>query len=261
MDLWNEKNPNIHVTVNKQDGGDPAITKLLTAVKAGSGAPDLIQAEYQKIPTLVAADALADLSGDRRERHQGPLPRRRLEFRHPRRRRRSTPCRRTPAPWCSTTALTSSNSLGLAVPTTWDEYAEAAKTVHDADPEAYLGTFSSNDAGWFTGMAQQAGASWWGIDGDAWSVKIDEDPTREGRRLLGRPGRGGHHRQQADVHPRVERRTEQRQAGGLAQRRLGPGRALRQCRRHRRQVEGRPHAAVGCRQAPPPATGAAPPPP
>ncbi len=39
VDLWNQKNPNIHVTVNKQDGGDPAVTKLLTAVKAGSGAP------------------------------------------------------------------------------------------------------------------------------------------------------------------------------------------------------------------------------
>ena len=62
VDLWNEKNPNIHVTVNKQDGGDPAITKLLTAVNAGTGAPDLIQAEYQKIPTLVAADALVDLA-------------------------------------------------------------------------------------------------------------------------------------------------------------------------------------------------------
>ena len=63
VDVWNEENPDIQVTVNKQDGGDPAITKLLTAIKAGSGAPDLIQAEYQKIPTLVASDALADLIG------------------------------------------------------------------------------------------------------------------------------------------------------------------------------------------------------
>ena len=38
VDIWNKKNPNIHVTVNKQDGGDPAVTKLLTAVKAGNGA-------------------------------------------------------------------------------------------------------------------------------------------------------------------------------------------------------------------------------
>ena len=59
---WNAANPDIQVTVNKQDGGDPAVTKLLTATKAGSGAPDLMQAEYQKIPTLVSADALADIA-------------------------------------------------------------------------------------------------------------------------------------------------------------------------------------------------------
>ena len=50
------------MTVNKQAGGDPAVTKLLTAIKAGSGAPDLMQAEYQKLPTLVSANALADIS-------------------------------------------------------------------------------------------------------------------------------------------------------------------------------------------------------
>jgi len=178
VDLWNQKNPNIHVTVNKQDGGDPAVTKLLTAVKAGSGAPDLIQAEYQKIPTLVAADALADLSGTEANETKSHFPE---------------------GVWNSVTlgseALYSVpqdtgpmvfyyradvfEKLGLTVPKTWDEYAEAAKAVHASDPEAYLGTFSSNDAGWFTGMAQQAGASWWGIDGDAWSVKVDEDPTRK----------------------------------------------------------------------------------
>ncbi|WP_311212431.1 MULTISPECIES: extracellular solute-binding protein [unclassified Arthrobacter] len=178
VELWNEKNPTIHVTVNKQDGGDPAVTKLLTAVKAGSGAPDLIQAEYQKIPTLVAADALADLSGTAANDTKSHFPE---------------------GVWNSVTlgseALYSVpqdtgpmvfyyradifEKLGIAVPTTWDEYAAAAKAVHAADPEAYLGTFSSNDAGWFTGMAQQAGASWWGVDGDAWNVKIAEEPTEK----------------------------------------------------------------------------------
>ena len=62
---WNAKNPDIQVTVNKQDGGDPAVTKLLTAIKAGSGAPDIMQAEYQKIPTLVSADAIIDISCSR----------------------------------------------------------------------------------------------------------------------------------------------------------------------------------------------------
>jgi len=173
---WNKENPDIQVTVQKQDGGDPAITKLLTAIKAGSGAPDLIQAEYQKIPTLVSSDALADISGlganDVKDDFAAGV-------------------------WDSVTLGSDAvyaipqdtgpmmfyyradilDQLGLAVPTTWDEYAEVARAVHASDPAKYLGTFSSNDAGWFTGMAQQAGASWWGIDGDAWSVNIDKTPT------------------------------------------------------------------------------------
>jgi len=175
VDIWNEENPDIQVTVNKQDGGDPAVTKLLTAIKAGSGAPDLMQAEYQKIPTLVSADALADISDGAGE----------LEDRF------------AEGVWSSVTlggdALYAVpqdtgpmmfyyredilNQFGLSVPTTWEEYADVARKLHAADPTKYLGTFSANDAGWFTGLAQQAGASWWSIDGDAWGVDIESDAT------------------------------------------------------------------------------------
>ncbi|MCJ1695331.1 extracellular solute-binding protein [Rathayibacter caricis] len=178
VDIWNEQNPDIQVTVNKQDGGDPAITKLLTAIKAGSGAPDLIQAEYQKIPTLVSSDALADISGSVPDDLAGEY---------------------SEGVWNSVTlggdavyAIPQDSgpmmayyrtdildSLGLAVPTTWDEYAEVARAVHAADPTKYLGTFSANDAGWFTGLAQQAGASWWSIDDQSWGVDIDAGPTEQ----------------------------------------------------------------------------------
>jgi multiple sugar transport system substrate-binding protein len=178
VDLWNDEHPEIQVTVNKQDGGDPAITKLLTAIKAGSGAPDLIQAEYQKIPTLVASDALADLTDAGAGDVQGEFPE---------------------SVWNSVTlggdaiyAIPQDTGpmmfyyrddifqqLGLQVPTTWDEYAAVARALHTADPSKFLGTFSANDAGWFAGLAQQAKAEWWSIDGDAWGVGIDEAPTQQ----------------------------------------------------------------------------------
>ena len=176
VDLWNSEHPDITVTVNKQDGGDPAVTKLLTAIKAGSGAPDIMQAEYQKIPQLVSSDALADLSGSLGDDVAGHF---------------------ADGVWDAVTLGSDAvyavpqdsgpmqfyyradvfEKLGIDVPTTWDEYADAARKVHEADPKAYLGTFSANDAGWFAGMTQQAGASWYGIDGDAWSVDIDSDAT------------------------------------------------------------------------------------
>ncbi|MET3804663.1 multiple sugar transport system substrate-binding protein [Nakamurella sp. UYEF19] len=176
--MWNAKNPDIQVTVNKQDGGDPAVTKLLTAIKAGSGAPDLMQAEYQKIPTLVSADALTDISKNIDPALKNDFPE---------------------SVWNSVTLGSQAvyavpqdsgpmefyyradifAKYGLTPPTTWDEYAAAAEKLHAADPKLYLGTFSASDAGWFTGLTQQAGASWWGIDGDSWSVAIDSAASQK----------------------------------------------------------------------------------
>ncbi len=176
VDAWNAKNPDIHVTVNKQDGGDPAVTKLLTAIKAGSGAPDVFQTEYQKIPTLVSSDALADIAD--------VLP-------------DGTKDHFAAGTWEAVTLGSDAvygvpqdsgpmefyyredifQQLGLQVPTTWEQYAQVAEQLHTADPTKYLGTFSATDAGWFTGLTQQAGASWWGIDGDAWSVEINSVQT------------------------------------------------------------------------------------
>jgi multiple sugar transport system substrate-binding protein len=174
---WNAAHPDIQVTVNKQDGGDAAVTKLLTAIKAGSGAPDVMQAEYQKIPTLVSANAIADIA-----KQAGSL---KSQF--------------SDSAWNGVTLGSESvygvpqdsgpmmffyrsdlfDKFGVKVPTTWDEYAAAARKIHKADPKKYLGTFSAADPGWFAGLSQQAGASWWGVQGDAWSVKIDDAATQK----------------------------------------------------------------------------------
>jgi multiple sugar transport system substrate-binding protein len=176
VDIWNADHPDIQITVNKQDGGDDAVTKLLTAIKAGSGAPDIVQAEYQKIPQLVSSDALADISGALGGDVAGHF---------------------AEGVWNAVTLGSDAvyavpqdsgpmqfyyradifAELGIDVPTTWDEYAAAATTIHETDPGTYLGTFSASDAGWFTGLTQQAGASWYGIDGDAWVVDIDSEAT------------------------------------------------------------------------------------
>ncbi|PRY22843.1 ABC transporter substrate-binding protein [Pseudosporangium ferrugineum] len=174
---WNAAHPDIQVTVNKQDGGDPAVAKLLTAIKAGSGAPDVMQAEYQKIPTLVSAGAIADIAAETGS----------LKDKFPE------------SAWNSVTLGSEAvygvpqdsgpmmffyrsdvfDELGVPVPTTWEQYADAARRIHGADKKKYLGTFSANDPGWFSGLAQQAGASWWGVQGDSWSVAINDAATQK----------------------------------------------------------------------------------
>ncbi len=96
VDMWNKgpgKKDQITVTVKKQASGDTLVTKILTAHKAGK-APDLVQAEYQALPTLVSNDALADIS-EEVERREGQVRRRCLAADDARHRTRSTRYRRT----------------------------------------------------------------------------------------------------------------------------------------------------------------------
>ncbi|MZF88624.1 extracellular solute-binding protein [Streptomyces sp. SID5643] len=179
VDLWNKgpgKKDRITVTVKKQASGDTLVTKILTAHKAGK-APDLVQAEYQALPTLVSNDALADISKDVGEAEG----------------------RFADGVWQQTTLGTDAvyavpqdigpmmfyyredlfKEYGLTVPTTWDAFAETARKLKKAAPEKDLTTFSANDSGLFAGLAQQAGAKWWTTSGDQWKVAINDAATQK----------------------------------------------------------------------------------
>ncbi|MFE5945468.1 ABC transporter substrate-binding protein [Streptomyces sp. NPDC056480] len=175
--LWNAEHPDIKVTVQKQASGDDLVTKIITAAKAHK-APDLVQAEYQALPTLVSNDALADIAPE-----VGGVQ---DEF--------------APGVWQQTTfggeavyALPQDSGplmffyrqdlftkYGLSVPTTWGEFAATARDLKKKkSPKQSLTTFSANDSGLFAGLAQQAGARWWTFEGDTWKVGIDDAATRK----------------------------------------------------------------------------------
>lgn len=173
-EVWNQAHPDIHITVSKQAGGDEMAAKFLTAAKAGN-APDIAQAEYQMLPSFVAAEAVVDIKDD--------VSSVKGEF--------------SDGIWSLVTLGTDAvyglpqdsgpmmlyyrtdlfTEYGITVPKTWDEYAAAARTVHQKDPTVYLGGFSSKDPGWFAGLSQQAGGQWWSINGDAWKVGINDAAT------------------------------------------------------------------------------------
>ncbi|MFE9045721.1 ABC transporter substrate-binding protein [Streptomyces sp. NPDC007818] len=185
VDLWNKglgKKNRIAVTVKKQASGDTLVTKILTAHKAGK-APDLIQAEYQALPTLVSNGALADIAKNVSDVKQ--------KF--------------TDGVWQQTTLGTDAvyaipqdigpmmfyyradlfRQYGLSVPATWDDFAQTARALRQKAPDKTLTTFSANDSGLFAGLAQQAGARWWTISADKWKVGIDDAATQRVAKFWG----------------------------------------------------------------------------
>jgi len=174
VDLWNKANPNIQVKYTAPATASDLPPKLLSAERAGNG-PDMAQAEYQKLPSLVIGGVVKDITNDVKSFKS--------EF--------------TDSAWASTTlngavyAVPQDSAAmmmfyradlfakyGIDVPKTWADFATAAEKVHAADPSVYLGTLPQ-DGATFTGLVQQAGGNWWTANGDKWKVSIGTSPSTD----------------------------------------------------------------------------------
>ncbi|MDN3495659.1 extracellular solute-binding protein [Planococcus sp. APC 4015] len=170
VDEWNSTHPDIQVTHTDAGGGSDSSAKLVTAARAGS-APDVALVEYNTLPAMIVAGVATDIS-----EYVGDVE---ADF--------------APGVWSQATfdgasygvpqdagpqALTYNaarfEELGIAVPTTWAEFADAAAAVRAADPDAYITTFAPAEFGGFAAFAQQAGAEWWTVEDGDWTVGFDD---------------------------------------------------------------------------------------
>ncbi|MEP7054611.1 MAG: extracellular solute-binding protein [Actinomycetota bacterium] len=173
--VWNSKNPDIQVKVDTTAQGDALVTKLLTADRAGKG-PDMFQAEYQALPALVSADVAGDITKEAAS-VKDSFPEGAWNAVSFNGATYAVPQDIGPMAFFYREDLF--KSMGLNVPTTWDEYATLAAEVRKKDPKKYLGSFSSTDPGWFAGLSQQNAASWWAADGDAWQVSVNDEASKK----------------------------------------------------------------------------------
>ncbi|MCL3861203.1 ABC transporter substrate-binding protein [Actinotalea sp. K2] len=169
VDVWNEANPDIQVEVNTSTGAADIVAKLSAAKEAGT-LPDVSNTTYENLPNLIVNDIAADIT-EAFESYEEQI---------------------APAAWNLTTfdganyavpQGTSPQFLfyrtdifaehGLEAPTTWDQYADAARVINAADPSKYLATFPANDGQLFAALSQQAGAQWWSQSDGGWTLDID----------------------------------------------------------------------------------------
>ncbi|MFJ5220482.1 ABC transporter substrate-binding protein [Streptomyces sp. NPDC088354] len=176
VDEWNRLNPDVQVKLSKPSGtGYTLYNKLITNNRAGTN-PDITEVEYQALPALIANkvvvpidDYVGDLSGDFDKASLAQVQFDGKTYGVP----------QNICPMIFFYRKDVFDRLGLKAPTTWDEYAAAAETIHQHNPKQFIGNFTAADAGWFAGLAQQAGADWWTASGSKWTVAIDDAPTRK----------------------------------------------------------------------------------
>ncbi|MEU4160831.1 extracellular solute-binding protein [Actinoplanes sp. NPDC026670] len=177
--LFEKKYPAIDVKVVNAGQGEPEYTKLRTALKAGTGAPDVAQIEFQYIPTFAITESLVDLRPYGAEQHAGTF----VDW-----------------TWKQVTGAQGQiwaypqdtgpmgmlyrqdifDEHGITPPKTWDEFAAAAAKLHAADPDVYLTNLASNQNGVWMGLLWQAGAKPFTVTApDAVTVSVNDATSKK----------------------------------------------------------------------------------
>ncbi len=174
IDLFNQSHANIHVTLANVGSGDVEYNKLYTAIKANN-TPDVAQIEYQLLPTFETTGGLLDLApygaasvkSDFAGWAWSQVVQGSSIFAIP----------QDSGPMAMFYRADLFTKYNLPVPTTWDQYAQDAAALQAADPTAYITDFPPKNPGQFSGYAWQAGARWFGINGQSWTVSINDAAT------------------------------------------------------------------------------------
>jgi multiple sugar transport system substrate-binding protein len=168
VDEWNQTHPDIKVNYRNAGAGNAEYTVLNTALQANSDIPDVVQIEYQHLPAYIVRGVLLNLAdyGANDVKDQfvpwtwSQVSQGSGVYAYP---QDAGPM----VMFCNDAVL---EKYGISVPTTWDEFAQAAADLHQADPNVYLSNFTA-DQGWFFGTLWQSGAKPFVVDGQ--NITID----------------------------------------------------------------------------------------
>ncbi|MDQ3911693.1 MAG: extracellular solute-binding protein [Actinomycetota bacterium] len=175
--LFEKAHPNIKIKYVNAGQGTPEYTKLRTVLKSGSGVPDVVQIEFQYIPTFKQIDALADISphgandvkDDFAPWSWGQVSEGTKVYAIP----------QDGGPMGLLYRKDIFDKYNLKVPQTWDEFAKEAIKLHQSNSGIYITDFPTNDGGWFTGLLWQAGSRPFKVNGTDLTVNINDAAARK----------------------------------------------------------------------------------
>jgi multiple sugar transport system substrate-binding protein len=170
------KYPQVKVKLVNAGTGNDQYTALQNAVQAGKGGPDAAQIEYFALSQFALGKSVADLSG------YGA---------------KSLSKTYSPGPWNSVNISGGVYALPMdsgpmalfynkkvldkykiQVPTTWDQFLTAARTLHRANPKAYIAN-DTGEAGFVTSLIWEAGGHPYKVDGTKVTVNFNDPSVTE----------------------------------------------------------------------------------
>ncbi|MGB8938686.1 MAG: sugar ABC transporter substrate-binding protein [Streptomyces sp.] len=159
---FEKENPAVDVELVNAGTNKDQYTALQNAMSAKKGVPDVAQVEYYALSQYALTKSITDLTPFGADKLKGSY---------------------SPGPWNAVKSGDGVYALPMdsgpmalfynkkvfdkhriKVPTTWDEYLQAARKLHKADPKAYI-TSDTGEAGLTTSLLWQAGSRPYKVDG------------------------------------------------------------------------------------------------
>lgn len=153
---FNKTHPNICVTQEDVGAGNPEYVAITNALKAGSGAPDVAEVEFDELPSFEVTKNVVNLAPYGANTYKSKF---------------------TPWAWSEVSQGSGVYAMpgdagpmafyyntkelakyGLTPPTTWAEFAADAAKLHKANPNAYMTNFSAIDLQWVMSLMAQDNA-------------------------------------------------------------------------------------------------------
>ena len=165
---FNASQSAVHVNYVNKGNGNTEYAALNTALEANADVPDVVQIEFQHLPSFIASGALADLTkygaNDVKDKFV-PWTLAQVSqgdgiYAYP----------QDAGPMIMMCNQDLLDASGVTAPTTWDEFKTTAAAVHAKDASKYLANFTA-DQGHFFGLLWQSGAKPFAVDGT--NIKID----------------------------------------------------------------------------------------
>ena len=150
---------------NAANGG---YTKLSAAIESGTG-PDVAGIEYVSLPGFAASEQVVPIDDVVSEDVLGEYSEQVRELVTFGDATYGMPYDAPPQiMWYRQDVL---DAAGVDVPTTWEEFEDAARAVKAANPNAYLTSFFTNEPQ-LAPLSWQAGSKWFSVEDDKWKVAI-----------------------------------------------------------------------------------------
>jgi multiple sugar transport system substrate-binding protein len=174
--LFQKAFPSIKVDLKSVGQGQPEYTKLATAIQAGSGAPDVVQVEFQALPQFVETSGLLDIS-----QYVGGIKPLFPEWTWNQvflnGKLYAIPQDAGPEGLIYRKDLFDKHHI--QVPRTWAEFERAGALLHQADPTKYLTFIALNDQGEVNGLLWQGGVFPFKSTPKGWKIDFTSEAAKK----------------------------------------------------------------------------------